>query len=34
MAKQLADSILGNNWKTPTVCGKCPMIHDMTILLS
>ena len=34
MAKQLVDSILGNNWKTPIVCGKCHVMHDVTVLLS
>ena len=30
----LVDSILDNNRKTPIVCGKCHMVHDMANLLS
>ena len=34
IAKLSADSILDNNQKTPIVCGKCHVVHDVTILLS
>ena len=34
ITKLLVDSIRYNNRKTPIVCGKCHMVHDVTILLS
>ena len=34
ITKLSADSILDNNWKTLIVCGKCYMVHNVTIILS
>ena len=34
ITKLSADSILDNNWKTPIVCSKYHVVHDVTILLS
>ena len=34
IAKLSVDSILDNNQKTPIVCAKCHVVHDVTILLS
>ena len=34
IAKLSVDSILDNNQKTPIICGKYHMVHDVTILLS
>ena len=33
-AKLSVDSILDDDRKTPTVCGKFHLVHDVTILLS
>ena len=34
IAKLSVNSILDTNWKTPIVCSKCHVVHDVTILLS
>ena len=34
IAKLSVDSILDDDRKTPTVCGKFHLVHDVTILLS
>ena len=34
ITKLSVDSIQYNNRKTPIVCGKCHMVHEVTVLLS